>query len=341
MILIFFFILFFTFSIRLYTHVHQCIHTNHFDNKTTIFKETDIEKINIRVISGIVDIMFHSESYFEVNVKNKYRNENLIQRRNILSEVTLNQGALNIISETPAFNFNECLHSHITITLPYNYQKIISLHGIIKTGYVRIHGNKTTLLDRVDMVVEVGAIRIDNLSSKSIALSIDLGCIEVSKSIAIDSTKLLAHTGSIRSHGLVSNVVQAVTKYGGSYHAGLVAENVMVNTKWGYSRIYGAVSSTINHNIQIKTEYGKSVLALENNNIDFNLENQRGNMLVEYDSDIWDCKSHLETKYGQSMISMKGKCDILKKEKDFNSPVKVDLDTQYGNSILIVDQIEE
>jgi len=325
--------------------VKQCYYTKHFDNKTTIFKDTSIENINFRVVSGIVDITFHNDPFVTVDVMNKYRDARLIKKRNILSEVTLNQGTIQIVSENPSFNLQECHHSQIHIALPRKYQKSISLTGFIKTGYVRVHGdgyvhthgNATNVLDKVDIVVEVGAINIDRISSKSISLSTDLGCIEVSESVAVDSTKLLAHTGSIRSHDLISKDIQAVTKYGSSLHKGLVSDKIVVNTKWGYSSVQGA-SSANTQDITLKTEYGKSVLSLENNNVEFHLENRRGLMLVEYEDEKWDCK--LESKSAQTVL-MNGKCVVLKKELSSHSRVNVHVDTQFGDSVLIVDQIKK
>jgi len=331
-----FLILLFCVIFRFYSNVNQCYFTRHYDNKTTIFKDTSIENINFKVISGIVDITFHNEPYVTVDIKNKYRHESF-EKKDIISGVTLNHGTIQITSETPAFNLQDCLHSHIHIALPHKYQKTISLTGFINTGYVHVHGNTSNALDKVDLVVQVGAINIEKLSSKSISLSTDLGCIEVSESVAVNSAKLFAHTGSIRSHDLISKDVIAITKYGRSLHKGLVSDVIVVDTKWGYSSVYGAVSPANHQDITVKTEYGKSVLALENNNLDFHLENQRGHMLVEYEDEKWDCK--LETKTGQTVL-MKGKCDTIKKEKS-NSRVNVNLDTQYGNSILLVDQIKK
>jgi len=332
-------ILFLSVSIRLYSNFNQCFHTKHFDQNSTIFKETTIERINFDVVSGIVDISFHSKHYFSVDIKNKYRHESMIEKRNIYSSVSLNQNTIQISSESPAFSFHSCQHAHIQILIPSKYQKTVSITGLIKTGYLSINGNYSKL-ESVDVIVEAGVIRVKNLAGKSLSLTTDLGAIDVSNSMLMESSKLLANTGSIRSHGLSSKNFETVVKYGSSSHSIITSEKIVIYTKWGYSSLVSA-SYFSPQDITVKTEYGKSVVVLDNDDLEYNIENKRGHMIVEYEDEEWNCKVQSKT---TESASLKGRCDGTKKKNDPEvvapSKVNVHMDTQYGDSVLIVDHVK-
>jgi len=196
-------------------------------------------------------------------------------------------------------------------------------------------------LESLDFIVEAGAIKIKNVNAKKhISLSTDLGAIDIKKVISLESTKLLVNTGVIRSHGLYTKTFEAVTKYGSSLHSILTSQNIAINTKWGYSRLVGATYFDA-HDITVKTEYGKSFVVLSNGDLEYDLANKRGHMVVEYEDEEWNCK--VQSKTSES-ASMKGRCDGLKKVSDpevvLPGKVNVHVDTQYGDSILIVDHVK-
>jgi len=58
-------------------------------------------------------------------------------------------------------------------------------------------------------------------------------------------------------------------------------------------------------------------------------------MTVEYEDEDWICKVDKS-----SLLSMNGKCNVLNNQKD-KSVVKIDVNTSYGSSKVLVDRIEK
>jgi len=286
------------------------------------------------VITGIVSVEFHDQADFIVRMYDRAREHSPVDLNTFNSSIMKVKNTLNIVSEAPAFDFHHCQHSNIEILIPKTYQKV-SFSGFIKTGSISFFAENIANVGSIEIAVEAGFISVEQINAQSISLSTEFGVIEVAETVASNSMKLLANTGSIRTYDVITKDLQAVTKYGRSLHYDVVSDKILVDTKWGYSRIFEASSFTSNQDITMKTEYGKTMLMLNNPHINFSVGAKKGDMVVEFENDLWKCAVT-----SKNVTIVNGKCNSIENTKD-NSKVNVNLSTKYGVSYLLVDSIED
>jgi hypothetical protein len=322
-------------TLKVYKNYKQCFHSKHYVMKETAFKETDIHRIDFNVITGKVNIEFYDEPEVLIRVYDKYRKEDLIDMNTIASQISLEKGFVKITSESPAFNFVSCQHANIEVFIPKKYPKAISFTGFVKTGLVYFHGEHTIPVGTVDIVVEAGYIKVKELNTQALSLSTEIGAIKVRDTISAIGMKLNAHTGSIDTKEIVTKDFIAITKYGRSIHSGIIADNVNVNTNWGYSSVKDILSFEKIQNVNVKTGYGKASLILNNPHLNFTLSSKRGQMELDFEEDNYLCKIFSNS----TKLVLNGKCNILQNNAPINR-AKISVETDYGVSKLVVEEKE-
>jgi len=128
--------------------------------------------------------------------------------------------------------------------------------------------------------------------------------------------------------------MHSVNRFGCSYHYGLVSDIVKVDTKFGLSSVQKASTFGRELDLTIDTEYGKSLFisSLDSHELNYTLSTTKGNVLLEYEDEFWQCAVQ-KSKNGV----MNGKCvSPLNK-----GVIKVDMNTKYGQTTLIADNLEE
>jgi len=332
-------ILILTFSLRFYANLNQCFHPRNFETKTAVFNENNIEQINFQVVTGNVNVLFHDNPHISVTLLNKYRSEHLIDKRTVSSSMQVTNGVLNIFHESPAFDFHTCQHAAIQVYVPRKYSKLISIAGVIKTGILTIDGENLSTIGNIDMVVEVGKIKVESVSAKNITLTTDLGLIKVYDTMTSGTLKVNAHVGFIKTIDLVVRQFVSDVKYGGSCHKNIVSDKVNIDTKYGFSRVSGINSlSLVNYhfNVNISTHYGKSFLYVENDQLDFNIGNKRGVIDLEYEDSEYKCGVVSKTS-----TNMRGTCKDYELMKESKNKAQININTDYGNSLIHVESIED
>jgi len=331
-------ILIITFSLRFYANVNQCLHPSNFETKTAVFNE-NIEQINFQVVTGNINVLFHDNPHISVTLLNKYRYEHLIDKRTVSSSMQVTNGVLNIVHESPAFDFNTCQHAAIQVYVPKKYSKLISITGLIKTGILTIDGDNLSTIGNIDIVVEVGKIKVDSVSAKNITLTTALGLIKVYDTMTSGTLKVNAHVGYVQTMDLVVRQLVSDVKYGGSSHKNIASDKVNIDTKFGYSKVVGVNSLSLvndHFNVDISTHYGKSFLYLENDQLDFNIGNQRGVIDLEYQDNGYKCGVVSKTS-----TNLRGTCKDFELMKESKNKAKVNINTDYGNSLIHVESIED
>jgi hypothetical protein len=332
-------ILLLSFSLKFYANINQCLHPKSMDSKTAVFNENNIEQINFQVVSGMVNILFHDNPHISVTLLSKYRDGSFIDKRTVSSSMKVTDGVLNIVHESPAFDFTTCQHAAIQILVPKKYSKSISLTGVIKAGILSIDGDSMSNIGNIDVVVEVGKILIERISAKNISLTSEIGLIKVYDTMTSGSLNVNAHVGFFKSIDLVVRQFISDIKFGGSCHTNIVSDKVVIDTKYGYSRVAGVSSLSLvneNFNVDISTHYGKSTLFLENDQVDFSIGNKRGVIDLEYEDNEYKCGVVSKTGTG-----MKGTCKDIELIKDSKSKAHINVNTDYGNSLIHVESLEQ
>jgi len=331
-----------TVSVHVYMNMKQCLHSKENVYRESVIVNGNINKIDFNIISGIVNIRFHNSSNILVKVWDNARSRSYVDQNTFDSGVTLKDSTISIHSITPAFDLKSCIHAKVEVFIPFNHPQQISLTGIVKAGMVHIQGKKGKL-GKVDITVEMGRVDIENIEAQSLSVLTDLGSISVDVAIISQNVRLQAHTGGIKTFGIISNTFHSLAQFGYTLHYHLKALNSVVNTKFGFSKVVRSSidisvpenvhSNTINENeLSMKTEYGRSILHLKSQNVDFQLLNTKGHMLVEYE-DEFTCTLANNT----SLTQMIGKC-TPKIEHFIKSTTKVVIETKYGESNLVVER---
>jgi hypothetical protein len=251
------------------------------------------------------------------------------------SKISFSKGLVSIVSESPAFNYFSCQHAQIEIFIPKNYPKAISFTGLVKTGAVYFHGERTVAVGSVDIVVEAGYIKAKHINAKALSLSTEVGAIKVKDVLSSVAVKLNTFVGFVKSKEIVTKNFHANTKYGGSIHKYVIADNILIDTHWGYSSVVDTLSFDKVQKIEIKTGYGKSFLLLNNPHLNFTLTSKKGDRIVEYEDKDYICNTI--TNVNHPVLS--GKCNNVHKNAPINKAV-ISMDTEYGVSNLVVDNYE-
>jgi len=326
-------------SVRVYHNVHQCLHSKyHFSNETLV-KELNIHRIDFKVITGFVTVGFHDKSHIAVTIKNSYRHPDLVDLKTFHSKVHVDKGVIAIESESPAFDFKGCQHATVAVLIPKNYHNVITLTGEVNTGSVRIHGEHNVKVGPVDIMVQVGMIKVDHVNAQSLNLNSYLGSIKVSESISVTATKLNVMAGHIYTDEFITKSFEAITTFGSSRHFDLVADNVTMKTNWGYATLVDPTSFNKIQRIDVNTVYGKSFVLLDNLHTNFTLTNKKGYLSVEYENKEFSCKVGQKTKN----VLITGECETLRKMKAsrmVGQKTLVNLNTDYGISTLLVEELD-
>jgi len=329
------FIVTMTVTLKVYTNLKQCFHSKHYAMKEVAIKEQNVHRIDFSVITGKVDVEFYDKPDILIRVYDKYRSEDLVDLSTMTSNILIDKGLVKITSEAPAFNFVSCQHANIEIFIPKKYPKAISFTGFVKTGLVYFSGEHTIPVGSVDIVVEAGYIKVNHLNTEALSLSTEIGAIKVKDTISAVGMKLTTHTGSIETHEIVTKTLTTETKYGRSVHQGIIADNVNVHTNWGYSTVKNIVSFEKLHDINVKTSYGEAVIVSDNPHNNFFISSKRGEMIIDYEEDNFDCKIFSNS----TKVLLNGKCNILDSKAPINK-AKISVETDYGISKLVVDQFD-
>jgi len=278
-----------------------------------------------------------------VRVWDNARSRSHVDQNTFDSGVSLKDSTISVHSITPAFDLKSCIHAKIEVFIPFNHPQQISLSGIVKAGMVHIHGINGRSLGKVDLTVEMGSVEIEDIVAQTLSVLTDFGIISVDSAVVSQNVRLQAHTGGIKTFGIISNTFHSFTQFGYTLHYHLKALNSIVNTRFGFSKVVRSSvdisvpenvhSNTINENVlSMKTEYGRSILHLKSQEVDFQLLNTKGAMLVEYEEEFI-CKLDNST----SLSQMIGKCQP-KHENPTKSLTKVVMETKFGESNLVVEK---
>jgi len=281
------------------------------------------------MLFGIVNIQSHDKDHILVHVYEKYRHPDLVDMKTFSSGVTTRDGVVTVISESPAFNFHSCQHSKIEIYIPKKYHSI-SFTGFVKNGYINFHGLYTSPVGNVDMVVELGYIKINNLNAKSLSLLNKFGVISLTESIIAHDVNLQGHTGAIHTNFVISKEFFANLKYGCSRLLQIVADKIEVNTNMGYSYVSSSPFTT-SQKIAINNEYGRSTLRLYHSVKNFTIESKRGKNILSYEDKSITCHG-FKNRTTSSLLS--GSCNFKNTK---GSESEVSIKTNYGESKLIVE----
>jgi len=334
--MVFWSILVITLSVKAYSHFNDCFDSDNYKLKEVIYKENNIQNVHLSVITGIVSVEFADTTDFTVRIYDRARAASPVDLNTFNSSILKVKNTLHIVSESPAFDCHHCQHSNIEIIIPKTYAQKVSFNGFIKTGSLSFSAESIANVGVIEVAVEAGFITVEQINAQSILLSTELGAIEVAETVASQSMKLLVNTGSIRTYEVITKDLQAIVKYGRSVHYDIVSDKIYVETKWGFSRVFETSSFTANQDISMKTEYGKTMLFLNSPNINFNVGSKKGDMIVEYENDLWKCAIT-----SKNVTMLNGKCNTLEKTKNNNNKVHASLSTKYGVSFLLVDTIDE
>jgi len=240
---------------------------------------------------------------------------------------------LRFFLKNSAFDFSSCQHSSVDILIPIKYSRAISFTGVVKTGAVFIEGERTVPVGAIDIIVEAGYIKADNLNALAISLSSEVGIIKVEDSLSASGVKLNVQTGSIKSKHIVTKSFNANVKYGLSQHKDLTSDIVNVETNLGYSSVQDVSSFEKLQNVSVKTVYGKSLLLLNSPHVNFSMSNKKGNLLIDYKQNEFICKVFLN----KTVNVLGGRCNTLS-QKATENLAYISIDTDYGNSEINMDR---
>jgi len=320
-------------TLKVYHNVKECMHPSLFEMKENIFKEDNVHRIDFNVISGYVNIGFHEKPHITIRHFDRFKKGHVFDTKTANSEMSIKNGVISILSETTAFEYSSCQHSSVDIIIPRKYSHAITFTGVVKTGAVFIEGERTVPLGAIDIIVEAGLIKANNLNAIAVSLSSEVGIIKLEDTLAASGVKLQVNTGSINSKHIVTKTFNANVKYGLSRHKDLTADKVNVETNLGYSTLQDVSSFEKVQNVSVKTVYGKSLLLLNNPNVNFSMSNKKGNSLIDYLEDEYKCNVFLN----KTNNILGGKCNNHSKKVTENN-VYISVDTSYGNSIINMDR---
>lgn len=322
-----------TVTLRVYLNMKQCFHSKDNIYRESLINDGHINHINFDIVSGYVHVQFHNSTAILIRVWDNARSSAYVNKETFDSGVAIRGASLLIHSISPSFTLKGCHHAKVEVFIPYNYGQPLSLTGIVKMGLVKIDGRLGRSFGNIDITVELGMVDIDDITSDSLSVLSELGTIEISDTIVSNNARLQTHVGYIYTHGLITNSFRSYSQYGYTLLESLIADKVEVDTKFGYSKVYQASTLSSEVDIKMKTEYGHSALFLDSNNVEFNLENTKGTILIEYEDVQWVCK--LEK---SSFTLMNGKCDLKQPQKG-RPLVKADMNTKYGDSNLVIEKL--
>jgi len=320
-------------TLKVYHNVKECVRPQNYEMKQVVYKEDNIHRIDFNMITGYVNIGFHDKPEIEIHHFDRYKKGHLFDANTVNSKISNDQGLITIISESPAFDFSSCQHTSIDIFIPRKTSRHISLTGIIKTGAVYIFGEHSIPVGSVDIIVEVGYIKVKHLNAQALSLSSEVGIIKAKDIMAASGIKLNVNTGSINSNQISTKTLNANVKYGVSRHSSVVADLVNVETNWGYSSVKDVLSFEKNQKIYVKTVYGKSLLLLSNPHIDFAMSNKKGELLIDYKQKEYKCNVFLN----KTVSVLGGKCNSLIKDAPVNIAF-VSIDSVYGISEMKIEK---
>jgi len=301
--------------------------------KENDFKENNVHRIDFNVISGYVNIGFHEKPHITILHFDRFKKGHVFDAKTANSVVSIKNGVISILSENSAFDYSSCQHSSVDILIPRKYSHAITFTGVVKTGAVFIEGERTVPLGVIDIIVEAGLIKANNLNAISVSLSSEVGIIKLEDTLAASGVKLNVNTGSINSKHIVTKTFNANVKYGLSRHKDLTADKVIVETNLGYSTLHDVSSFEKVQNVSVKTEYGESLLLLNNHNVNFSMSNKKGNLLIDYKENEYKCHVFLN----KTVNILGGKCNTYSKKATENN-VYISVDTTYGNSNINMDR---
>jgi hypothetical protein len=318
--------------IHAYLNLNQC-----FNSKENVLKEHSFDAINIKnihfdIVSGFVGVYFDNRSTIDIKIWDKSRSGLHRDVNTFDSGIKTDNHSINIHSYSPAFDLKSCHHAEVEIYIPTHFHKLISLSGTVKLGYVQIEGDgvNNRKFSSIDITVEMGAIEVlKTILSDSLTLKTDIGAIDVLDVIAPQSVNLQTHTGSINTNIVITKKYNAVNTFGCSIHQDVVADVVEITTKYGYSHFENPTTFGTNLDIIMNTEYGHSKLYLTGSNVDFHVNTKKGEVIIDED-DGWTCKIEKS-----SLTSSTGKCTLDSSSSITTS--KVNMFTQYGEAELIIE----
>jgi hypothetical protein len=320
-------------TLKVYHDVKECVHPSLFEMKEKVFSENNVYRIDFNVISGYVNIGFHDEPHITIRHFDRFKRGHVFDAKTANSEVSIKSGIIFILSESTAFEYSSCQHSSVDIIIPRKYSRAITFTGIVKTGAVFIEGERTVPLGAIDIIVEAGLIKAHNLNVIALSLSSEVGIIKVEDTLAATGVKLNVNTGSINSKHIVTKTFKSNVKYGLSHHKDLTAEIVNIETNVGYSTVYDVSSFEKLQNVSIKTVYGQSLMTLNNPNVNFEMSNKKGNLLIDYLENDYKCSVFLN----KTVNVLGGKCNTHSKKATENQ-LYISVDTTYGNSNINMDR---
>jgi len=301
--------------------------------KETVFSEDNVHRVDFNVITGYVNIGFHDKSHIKIRHFDRFKRGHVFDAKAAHSSVSIQNGIISILSENSAFDYSSCQHASVDILIPRKYSHAISFTGVVKTGAVFIEGERTVPVGAVDIIVEAGYIKADNLNALALSLSSEIGIIKVKDILSASGVKLNVQTGSIKSKQIVAKTFNANVKYGLSRHKDLTADVVNVETNMGYSSVQDVSSFEKLQNVSVKTVYGKSVLLLNNPHVNFSMSNKKGNLLIDYQQNDYICKVFLN----KTVNVLGGRCSTLS-QKATENQAYISIDTDYGNSEINMDR---
>jgi len=312
---------------RLYFYMDKCFNSEDNIYQTSLI-HSQIDRIHFDIVTGFVNVQFHNESFIKIRVWDNARGRSFIEKDTFDSGIVVQNSTIFIHSSTPAFNFRTCVHANVEIFVPYNNTHL-SLSGIVKVGMVHIVGDSFIMND-IDIIVEVGKMEVENIISNSISLMSDIGYIELKHSVAANSVRLQTHTGFIRTYNIVTKNIHTLNLYGYSLHHSMITDNAKLDTKFGYSVIKNVAPFGRDLDLSVKTEYGDSKLTMDAQDLQFNLGNTNGHMMLKYES-RWNCSIDHSSHY-----TMWGNCTV---DSFSITSAKVEMNNKYGECLLIIKSV--
>jgi hypothetical protein len=321
--------------IRVGTDLQQCFESNANVFKDKHIGDRSINQINLNVVSGLVFVEYEDRPDIYIRVWDNARSLSYVDADTFDSGITVINSTVHIHSIAPSFNLKSCIHAKVEILIPNTYHHTLSINGNVKLGIVKIKGNENKLVG-IDINVELGKIDVKGvILSNSLSLISEVGYIKVEDVEARQNAKLQSHTGYIRTHDVKAKNFASSTEFGYSKHKNLNAEVANLDTRFGY-QVVDKVSPLNNRevNINLNTEYGKSRVVVDTQNVNFTMGTASGRMKIQYEDAAWACNLDKSTHK-----LMNGKCIVL--NNNDKNLVKLAINTKYGNSKMVLDHVED
>jgi len=310
-----------------------------FDSSANVFKEKaigdrSIEQINLNVVSGLVYIEYEDRADIYIRLWDNARSLSYVDANTFDSGIIINNSTVHINSIAPAFNLKSCIHSKVEIFIPSSYHHTLSINGKVKLGMVEIKGSQHKLVG-IDINVELGTINVEGvIVSDTLSLTTEVGYIKVHNVEVRRNAKLQSHTGYIKTHDVTAKNFESSTQFGCNKHKNLNTEVANLDTRFGFQLVDKVTPFDKEIKIYMNTEYGKSRVVVDTQNVNFNMNTTKGDMKIKYKDAAWACNLD-----NSNHKIMNGKCQVL--NTNDKNLVKLDMNTKYGDSKMVLDHIED